>query len=295
MLLGVLLYRLGWLSDRMVRELSLLVFRVGLPLVLFSGAIKVNYLLLGQAVYLLAGIVTTVLVLGAALLYARLRGWHGENGAIFVQGAYRGNMGVMGVALCAAAYGEAGLALAALPVAILTILYNIIAVVLLNRVYGSNRSRLTWLRGIALNPLIIGISAGVLVSLLQLPVPADVQRGLSMFASGFLPLALIGIGASLNLRALRGAGWLTLEAAAWKLVLAPALGVAVAVGLGIHGAELGVLFLLMAAPVAAASYIMVMAAGGNASLAANIVVLSTLLSAFTLTLGLALLQWFGLF
>jgi predicted permease len=38
---------------------------------------------------------------------------------------------------------------------------------------------------------------------------------------------------------------------------------------------------------------MVMAAGGNGALAANIVVVSTLMSAFTLTLGLAILHWWG--
>ena len=93
---------------------------------------------------------------------------------------------------------------------------------------------------------------------------------------------------------MRESGWLTLEASLWKLVLAPLVTVALAVALGVHSAELGVLYLLVAAPVAAASYIMVTAAGGNGTLAANIVVTSTLLSLLTVTLGLALLQRYGL-
>ena len=59
----------------------------------------------------------TLVVVAAALAYARLRGIRGENTAIFVQGAYRANTGVVGVALAAAAYGEEGVALAAMPVA----------------------------------------------------------------------------------------------------------------------------------------------------------------------------------
>jgi malonate transporter len=54
-----------------------------------------------------------------------------------------------------------------------------------------------------------------------------------------------------------------------------------------------VLFLLSSAPPAAAGYIMVVAAGGNGPLAANIVVIGTLISSLSITLGLALLQVFG--
>jgi malonate transporter len=76
-------------------------------------------------------------------------------------------------------------------------------------------------------------------------------------------------------------------------LIGPAVAVAVAISMGVHGAELGVLFLLSSAPPAAAGYIMVVAAGGNGPLAANIVVIGTLISSLSITLGLALLQIFG--
>jgi len=58
--------------------------------------------------------------------------------------------------------------------------------------------------------------------------------------------------------------------------------------------QLGVLFLLVASPVAAASFVMVVAARGDGVLAANIVVLTTLLSIVTVTLGFFLLSMFSL-
>lgn len=61
-----------------------------------------------------------------------------------------------------------------------------------------------------------------------------------------------------------------------------------------RGAELGVLFLLLSSPVAAASFVMVVAVRGDANLAANIIVLSTLLSGISVTLGFALLAACGL-
>jgi len=277
-----------------VRDISLLVFRFGLPVVLFFGAVRVDYRHLDTGGYLLAGVVASCAIVALAWVYALLRGWRGEERAIFVQAGYRANLGVIGVALCAQAYGEEGLALAAPPIAVLTILYNIIAVLLLNHAYGKGQDPFSLLKGLLTNPLIIGIGAGVLVSLAGIELSLKVRQAGAMFSLGILPLALMCIGASLNLRVLRSSSVYTLEATAWRLLIVPALAVAIAVVMGIHGAEMGVLFLLLAAPVAAASYIMVMAAGGNGGLAANIVVVSTLFSTLSLTLGLALLQWWGL-
>jgi predicted permease len=271
-----------------------LVFRAGLPVILFFAAVRVDYTRIFAANYLLAGIVSTVGVVFAASLYRRWRKFPLEDGAIFVQAAYRSNMGVIGVALCAAAYGQDGLALAALPVAVMTILYNLIAVVLLNNAYGRGLSPANLLVGILGNPLIMGIGAGVVASLSGLELPLYLMNAGSVFTAGLLPVSLMCIGASLHLKTLQAGGVLTLEASVWKLLVAPLLSVAIAVALGVHGAELGVLFLLLASPVAAASYIMVMASGGNGAMAAKIVVVSTLFSSFTLTLGLALLQWSGL-
>lgn len=265
-----------------------------MPVILFFGAVRVDYTQILSANYLLAAIVATFVVVALASAYRHWRKFPREEGAIFVQAAYRSNLGVIGIALCVEAYGQEGLALAALPVAVITILYNLIAVVLLNKAYGRSLSPAGLLLGIVRNPLIIGIAAGVVVSLAGVEVPLRMMNAGSFFTAGLLPLSLMCIGASLNLKTLHGASRLTLEATVWKLLIAPAISICIAIAMGVYGAELSVLFLLLAAPVAAASYIMVMAAGGNGAMAANIVVISTLASSLTLTLGLALLQWTGL-
>lgn len=293
-LCGAALRRLAWVTDGLIQAASLLVFRAGLPVILFFAAVRVDYTHILSANYLLAGIIATAVVVIAASGYRRWRKFPLQEGAIFVQAAYRSNMGVIGIALCAAAYGQDGLALAALPVAVMTILYNLVAVVLLNRAYGRGLSPVNLLVGILGNPLILGIGAGVVASLSGIEVPLRLMNAGSVFTAGLLPVSLMCIGASLNLKALHGASLLTLEATVWKLLVAPALSVAIAIAMGVHSAELGVLFLLLASPVAAASYIMVVASGGNGAMAANIVVISTLFSSITLTLGLALLQQAGL-
>lgn len=293
-LVGLLARRFGLIGDRFVERGSRLVFRVGLPVVLFFGAVKTDYSGLAQSRYLLAGVLATLFTVALALAYARWRGFAPRHRGIFAQGAYRSNMGIIGIALCASAYGDTGLALAAMPVAVWTTLYNVIAVIVLNLTLDGRGSPWAMLLGMATNPLILGIAAGAAVSLAGLTVPPAAFALGKVFTSVFLPFALVCIGGALRLAALRASSRETVEATIWKLVLAPLLGVIVAIWFGVTGAELGVLFLLLAAPTASASFVMVVAAGGNGALAANIVVLTTLASAFSITLGLCVLQLYGL-
>ena len=94
----------------------------------------------------------------------------------------------------------------------------------------------------------------------------------------------------MNLDSLRSSAALTWEAMAWRLCLSPALGVVIALLLGVEGAPLGVLFLLLASPVAAASFVMVVAARGDERFAANVIVLTTLFSIVTVTAGFFVLS-----
>ena len=287
---GFFLRRLDIIGDKFIDVGSRLVFQFGMPVVLYFGAFSADYSTVFSSNYLLAGLIATTLTVGLSLVHARLRGYPAEHHGIFAQGAYRSNMGIIGLALCVNAYGEEGLALAALPVAIWSIYFNVLAVLLLNSSLGKSRSPWAMLMGMLTNPLIIGISLGVLTSLSGVELPGAVHGLGSLFSSVTIPFALICIGGSLNLAVLRLSGRETFEASLWRLVLAPSIAISVAVLMGVRDQELTVLFLLLGAPAASASFVMVVAAGGNGALAANIIVLTTLASVFTLTLGMLLLQ-----
>ena len=291
---GIVLQRLGLLPDTLNRNLSRLAFNVGLPIMLFAGAAQVDYTTLSSARYLLAGVLATVLILVLSGLYARWRGHPRQLQGIFVQSAFRSNLAIVGVALTFSAYGEPGPVMAALPIALMTVLYNILAVWVLNATLGSDTTMSSVVLGVVRNPLIIGITAGALLAVSGLPVPANlapVSSGLSTF---FLPLVLICIGASMNFSRLYSAGMLTWEASFWRLCVAPLVGVLVALSLGVQDEQMGVLFLLLASPVAASSHVMVVAAKGDGTLAANIVVLTTVLSLLTITVGFFVLSVFSL-
>lgn len=291
--LGLLLRRVGAVSEELIGQVSRLAFNFGLPMMLFAGAAQVDYSTIGGARYLLAGVLGTMLTLILAWLYSRWRGHPRALQGIFVQAAFRSNLAIVGLALAVSAYGERATLLAALPVALMTVLYNVLAVWVLNSTLGSGTTGSSLLLGIVRNPLIIGIAAGVVLAVSPLPVPALIVPAGKYLSALFLPLMLVCIGGAMQLSKLRGTGPLAWEAAVWRLCIGPLLCVALAMAMGVRGQELGVLFLLVASPVAASSFVMVVAARGDGVLAANLVVLTTILSVITVTLGFFALTLFG--
>jgi len=149
-------------------------------------------------------------------------------------------------------------------------------------------------KDVAANPLILGIVAALPLNYLGVQLPGWLMTSGDYLASLSLPLALICIGGGLSVSAARRSSALSLEASLWKVVLMPALGILLAIPLGFRGAELGILFLFLGSPSAAVAYVMARGAGANATLAASIIVVSTLLSLISISAGLFLLMVLGL-
>jgi len=294
LLLGVALARTGILTEAFIEAGSKLVFNVTLPSLLFLSISKTSIeqaMNLNLVAYGLAG--TLILFVVLEWTAGHLVQPRSERGVV-VQGAFRSNMGIVGLAYCANAYGDPGLAGASLYLALVTILFNILAVVTLNRSLNRHRSLLKTLGDIARNPLILGILLALPVAWSGLPLPGVVLQVGDYFAQMTLPLALLCAGASMNLGSLRRESRNALLASSGKLLIVPLALTGGGYGIGLRDMDLGILFLMSSAPTAAASYVMVRAMGGNASLAANIIVLTTLGSLLVTSIGVTLLRSGGL-
>lgn len=292
--LGIVLMRIELLTDAFVDVGSRLVFSMGLPALLFLSISKTN---IGESTNLALvgfGLAMTVAVFLLLEYLAARFVLPVEDRGIVVQGAYRSNMGIIGLALCANAYGDQGLIAASLYVGLVTILFNVLAVITLSRSLQRKQGLGRIVKGIALNPLIIGIVLALPVSMSGVKLPTVLLRSVQYVADLTLPLALICTGASLNFTVFRTQIRNTLVSSGFKLVVVPLLFSLGGIALGFRGVELGVLLLMSSAPTAAASYVMVRAMGGNAQLAANIIVLTTLGSLVTTSLGIVLLRSLGL-
>ncbi|MFV8782776.1 AEC family transporter [Microbulbifer sp. SA54] len=289
LLVGYGLARVGLLSESFVDDASRLVFLVTLPALLFFNIFGSDAQLGEELPLLAAGLIGSLLTVPLAWVVARPLEY-GDRSA-FIQGAFRGNLGIIGLAWAANAYGPGGLAQAALLMAVITIFYNVAAVALF-AVY-SQKAKFSWVKlakDIASNPLILAIVLALVAKSAGVVLPQMVVQTGDYLASVTLPLALLCIGASLDLSMLSRSSFGAFAASGFKLLVVPLVLVAAGWLFGLDAQSMAILFLLAAAPTASASFIMARALGGNSQLAANIVALSTLFSIVTASIGLALLK-----
>lgn len=288
-LLGLILKRMGFIDDHFNQVASKLVFTICLPVLLFTAIsqIELDETINVPVFYFSIAVALVGFTLSwLAVLPVDPRADRG----VMVQGAFRSNLGVIGIALCANAYGPEGLALASLLMASLTVIYNILSVFILSFYAGAALKWSEVILDIVKNPLIIAIALATLVAVTDVPVPAILLKSGEYIGTMALPLALLGTGAGMSLRALRDSSVATALVIFLKAALIPLSATLIAVMLGFRGLELGVLFLLFVSPTATASYAMVKAIGANDSLAANLVMTTTLVCILSCSIGLFVLK-----
>lgn len=290
---GMGLKRLKWIDSAFVSTASALVFKATLPTLIFLSLIKAD---LSVALDVSLMVFFAAATLGQFLLswvWAHYRVAHQDRG-IYVQGAFRGNCGVVGLALAAGMYGNYGLSAGSLLLGVVIVMYNAFSVVVLAFYQpGQPTDWRSLLKHVAKNPLIISVFAALPFTALSISLPSWVVTSGDYFASLTLPLALICIGATLSVSSMRDSSQVALGASLMKMVTLPILSTLAAWIMGFSGQQLGLLFLFFASPTAAASFVMVKAIGGNVSLAANIIAITTLMASITVTLGVFALRLLG--
>ncbi|MBL4894703.1 MAG: AEC family transporter [Emcibacter sp.] len=293
--LGIILKYIGMISDSFIQGASKIVFNVAIPALLFITIARVELTTLLNLPLLIFSSIATLIIFGFLSFIAPMVVQEDRDRGVFVQGSLRGNLGVVGLALCANSYGSEGLAIASILMAVLTILYNILSLYTLNRSLIEGQGSIIRLTCISImrNPIIISILCGLVFAYWQIHLPPVVLTTVEYFSQMALPLALLCIGGSLSLKGLMGSLSVPMTATLFKIVLVPIVMVGGAYYAGFRGAELGILFMLVGSPTATVSFIVVRALNGNGPLAANIVVLTTFCSLVTLSLGLVLLKGWG--
>jgi malonate transporter len=292
--LGIYLNRAQIINDNFIEIGSKLVFNITLPALLFISISQTSIAESANLKLVLFGLVATFTVYLMLELVAQWLIPRREDRGVVVQGGFRSNMGIIGLAYCVNAYGGPGLVAASLYLALVTILYNILAVITLNRSLNRAGGVAKTLKDIARNPIILSIVAALPFATMAWPLPSLLLRSGEYFAQMTLPLALLCTGASLNFKALRADLNSAVVSTICKLMVVPMLLISGGIALGFRGMDLGVLALMSSAPTAAASYIMVRTMAGNAALAANIIVMTTLGSLFSTSSIMFVLHGLGL-
>lgn len=291
--MGLGLRRLGWIDAAFINTASALVFRATLPTLVFLSIVQADLGATFNPALLGFFLAATLASFALSWLWA-LRAVSVPDRGVYVQGAFRGNCGIVGLALAASLYGDYGLSAGGLLLGVVIISYNVLSVIVLTTYLPGQRT--SWARileDIVRNPLILAVAIAVPFAWSGWKLPGWLMTSGDYFASLTLPLALMCIGGTLSLSAIRTDRKPALSASTLKMVVLPVICTLAAWLAGFEGAELGLMFLFFASPTAAASFVMVKALGGNERLAANIVALTTLLASVTVTLGVFALRTAG--
>ena len=191
----------------------------------------------------------------------------------------------IGEAVAGGLAGAKGLAVAAVGLAVMIPLLNIISVIVLAR-HGDNAS--PSLRGtliqLARNPFIWSCAVGAVINIFHIPIPPFLVTFGYILGRASLALGLLVVGAGLrvaNLRRPQMATWLT---TILKLLVLPPIAVAVGYACGLREIDLLIVAVLAAVPSAPNGYVLARQMGGDAPLLAEILTVQTLCAAITLPL-----------
>ena len=201
--LGVVLKRLGLIDAGFINTASTLVFRGTLPTLLFLGIVQADLRTALQPALLVYFVLAT---LGCFLLawgWAILRCPEADRG-IYTQGAFRGNNGIIGLALATSMYGDYGLSVGAVLGGVVILSYNTLSAIVL-AIYSPEAKTDVWslTKNILSNPLIIGVLLAIPFAYWRIALPDWLLTSAEYFAQMTLPLALICIGGTLSLASLR--------------------------------------------------------------------------------------------
>lgn len=294
MAIGYGLKSIHFFSGNTLTQINKLVFRLLLPMQLFSSsfqadlyqAVNFRFLLWNEGLVLL-----TFLIMAVAVRPLTPQG--AKRGAL-LQGMFRGNIALVGMAIAQALFGQDQTGIMAVSVAVTVPLYNVLAVLALE-VFQGGKVKLGRIgREIITNPLIIGCFCGVVANLVRFQVPEMAMSAVSSLASAATPVALLVLGASFHMERSGGDKGLIAIGVATKLVLLPLAAVAVGVALGFRGVELGTMMVVFAAPTAVSSFTMAQQMEADSDLAASLVVFTSMGSCFTIFLWTFLLLQVGL-
>lgn len=297
MVIGYILRQIGMLNENFVTVANRFNFKVTLPFMLFRDISSVDIRAVFDVKYVLfCAVVSTVsfwLIWGGTKLFLKEQSMRGA----FVQASFRSSAAVMGLAFIQNIYGTS--AMGPLMIVGAVPLYNIFSVIVLT-FEGEQSEEIDKKQkikeaciNIAKNPIILGILTGLVAALLRIDFPLVIDKTINNVAQMATPLALITIGAGFEGRKALAKIKPTIAASMIKLVIQPLIFLPVAAWMGFTGEKMIAILIMLASPTTPSCYIMAKNMKNDGTLTASVIVMTTLLAAFTLTGWIFLLKTMG--
>ena len=230
-----------------------------------------------------------------SLVYAILCVKREDQKGVVTQGLFRSNFNVVGLPIIAGLAGTSATSSAAIIGGLTVVLFNALAVITLTIFNGKKLNFGKLLLSIITNPLIIGSVLGLIFLIFQIKLPAVLEGVVGSMAAVTSPLMLVLLGAFFKFGNVKKHLPQLTATILGRLIILPLLVVIPAILLGFRGDDFVTILITFATPAAVASFTMVQQMGGDAELAGDIVVFTSILSPFTIFLASFLAKTAGLF
>ena len=285
MMLGVILKRKSMVDEKSLNVMNSLIFRLFMPTLLFFNIYNMGDLstLSFDNLKLLAyAFISILTVLFLAWLIYMPNVKDRKKLSVLIQGVYRGNFVLFGLAIADSLYGKESLGTVSLLTAIVIPTFNVIAVILLEYYSGREINKLKLLKQVFKNPLIIATLTAIVFLVLKINIPKPVYKAIGDISKIATPLAFLVLGAGLKFgNILKNLKYL-ISVNILRLIGNPLITVGLGKLLGFQGIELVALLSMSACPTAVVSYTMAKEMNADGDLAGEIVATTSMLSIFTI-------------
>lgn len=293
--LGYFLKEIGLLDEKFINTAVKFNFKVGLSTLLFYNIYtsKIGKIFdIKLIIFVVSCIVCSIIILWIIVpIFIKDK----KRASAMIHTVYRSNFVLLGIPYGINMFGKSNIGFISLLIPIAIPTYNFLAVLLLSAFDENNdvdiKSKIKHtVIGVIKNPLIIASVLGVIFQTTSIKLPVFLDRAVSDVSSLGTPLALVTLGAQLEFRSVVENLKYSIIATFGRLVVLPSVVISLAVMIGFRGYELGAIFILFCAPSAVSCYVMAKEMNSDYKLTADVVILTTFFSMFTVFIGVYLLK-----
>jgi predicted permease len=300
MALGTYLTHIGTLDKSSIKTINDLCFGIFLPVIIFKNIYDIDFRSEFHTRLMLFAILAVILML--VLLLVILRFFIKERAfyltCVHVTG--RPNYIMFGLSLMSNMFGDEGVRIASMLTPVAVIPFNFLGVILISLALSDpGLSMPKLLKDTTVNcfknPIIIASVAGLVISMSGLRLPVFLDNLILPLSRVGNPLALLLLGAQMDLQSLKDSAFSVAAISAAKLILLPVVMLSIAVAVGFRGVELAVLLIYFGAPIGSACAILAQHYNVYAKFTVQAVTITSMLSGFTMFLWISVMRFFQLF
>ena len=294
MSLGYFLKYLNLFDNSTLDRMNNITFKSFLPMLLFYNIYKTDLhdtFNLKLIIFSVTCIIVLYLIL--YLLVPLIEKDNKKRGAL-LQGLFRSNFVIFGLPITESLFGSEKVGVAAILIAIIVPLFNMLSVLALETFRGGKLNFKKIFIGIIKNPLIIASCLGVLTLLLKIKIPTAIEKTISDVSKIATPLSLILLGASFKFDNIKKYLKQTTIAVIGKTILIPCIILPICIMFGYRDVELSTLMIIFAAPTAISSFTMAKQMDSDSDLAGQIVVFTSAFCVITVFMWIFILKQFYL-